>query len=78
MHGHCLGAVGAIEAIAVVLAVKNNIVPPTINLENQDEKCGPLNFTPNKSVAKTVNFALSNSMGFGGHNVTLGFKKFIN
>jgi 3-oxoacyl-[acyl-carrier-protein] synthase II len=78
MHGHCLGAVGAIESIASILSIKNNIVPPTINLENQDEKCGPLNFTPNRSIKKTVNFAISNSMGFGGHNVTLGFKKFMN
>jgi 3-oxoacyl-[acyl-carrier-protein] synthase II len=76
MHGHCLGAAGAIEAVATVLAIKNNLIPPTINLDNPDEKCGNLNFTPNKSVAKTVEFALSNSMGFGGHNVTLGFKKF--
>jgi 3-oxoacyl-[acyl-carrier-protein] synthase II len=76
MHGHCLGAAGAIEAVATVLAIKNNIIPPTINLDNPDEKCGNLNFTPNKSVSRTVNFALSNSMGFGGHNVTLGFKKY--
>jgi 3-oxoacyl-[acyl-carrier-protein] synthase II len=76
MHGHCLGAAGAIEAVATVLAIKNNTIPPTINLDNPDEKCGNLNFTPNKSVSKTVNFALSNSMGFGGHNVTLGFKKY--
>jgi len=76
MHGHCLGAAGAIEAVATVLAIKNNLIPPTINLDNPDEKCGNLNFTPNKSIAKTVEFALSNSMGFGGHNVTLGFKKY--
>ncbi|MBE3090033.1 MAG: beta-ketoacyl-ACP synthase II [Actinobacteria bacterium] len=76
MHGHCLGAAGAIEAVAAILAVKNDIIPPTINLENQDEKCD-LNYTPNISMAKKVNIALSNSMGFGGHNVTLGFKKYI-
>ena len=76
MHGHCLGASGAMEAAATILAVKNDIIPPTINLENQDEKCD-LNYTPNISVAKKVNIALSNSMGFGGHNVTLGFKKYI-
>ncbi len=76
MHGHCLGAAGAIEAVAAILAIKNDIIPPTINLENQDEKCN-LNYTPNKNVAKKVNFAVSNSMGFGGHNVTLGFKKYI-
>jgi len=76
MHGHCLGAAGAIESVAAILAIKNNIIPPTINLENQDEKCD-LNYTPNISVEKKVNIALSNSMGFGGHNVTLGFKKYI-
>ncbi len=77
MHGHCLGAAGAIEAIATILAIKNDQIPPTINLEKPDPQCGQLNFTPNKSVKKTINFALSNSMGFGGHNVTLGFKKFF-
>ncbi len=77
MHGHCLGAAGAIEAVATVLAVKNDIIPPTINLENQDIKCD-LNYTPNKSVSRKVNIAISNSIGFGGHNVTLGFKKYIN
>ena len=76
MHGHCLGAAGAIEAIAAIMAINNDLVPPTINLDNPDEKCSPLNFTPNKNVKKTVNFAVSNSMGFGGHNVTLGFKKY--
>ncbi|MBM3709348.1 MAG: beta-ketoacyl-ACP synthase II [Actinobacteria bacterium] len=76
MHGHCLGAAGAIEGVATVLAIKNNIIPPTINLENQDEKCD-LNYTPNVSVSREVNVALSNSIGFGGHNVTLGFKKFM-
>ena len=77
MHGHCLGAAGAIEAVATVLAVNKNFIPPTINLDNPDIKCGGLNFTPNKSVEKEVSFALSNSMGFGGHNVTIGFKKFV-
>ncbi len=77
MHGHCLGAAGAIEGIACVLAIQNDLVPPTINLDNPDEKCGPLNFTPNKSVKRKVDIAVSNSMGFGGHNVTIGFKKFI-
>ena len=76
MHGHCLGAAGAIESIACVLAIKNSLIPPTINLQNPDEQCGPLNFTPNRSVKREVEVAISNSMGFGGHNVTLGFKKF--
>jgi 3-oxoacyl-[acyl-carrier-protein] synthase II len=77
MTGHCLGAAGAIEAVASILAIKNNIIPPTINLDNIDEKCSPLNYTPNTSVKKVVDIAISNSMGFGGHNVTLGFKKYI-
>jgi beta-ketoacyl-acyl-carrier-protein synthase II len=76
MHGHCLGAAGAIEAVATILAIKNDLIPPTINLENQDEKCD-LNYTPNVSVSRTVNVAISNSIGFGGHNVTLGFKKYF-
>jgi len=75
MTGHCLGASGAIEAVATVLAVKNDIVPPTINLENQDERID-LNCTPMKAVKRRVKIGLSNSMGFGGHNVTLVFKKY--
>ncbi len=75
MTGHCLGAAGAIEAVASILAIVNNIVPPTINLDNPDEKCSELNYTPKESVEKEINIALSNSMGFGGHNVCLGFKK---
>ncbi|MFC1538535.1 beta-ketoacyl-ACP synthase II [Candidatus Latescibacterota bacterium] len=77
MHGHLLGAAGALEAAVTVLAIKNNIVPPTINVENQDPECD-LNCTPNKAVEKEVNFALTNSFGFGGHNVTLAFKKYKN
>jgi 3-oxoacyl-[acyl-carrier-protein] synthase II len=76
MIGHCLGASGAIEAAAVVLAVRDNIIPPTINLDNPDEKCD-LNYTAKVSQKREVNIALSNSMGFGGHNVTLGFKKYL-
>jgi len=77
MTGHCLGATGAIEAVASILSIKNGIIPPTINLENLDEKCSSLNYTPNTSVKRDVNVAISNSMGFGGHNVTLGFKKYV-
>ena len=76
MLGHCLGASGAIEAVAVVLAIENGIIPPTINLDNPDEKCA-LNYTAKVSQKREVNIALSNSMGFGGHNVTLGFKKLV-
>jgi len=76
MTGHCLGASGAIEAVAAILAIKNNIIPPTINLDNPDEKCD-LNYTAKVSQKREVRIALSNSMGFGGHNVTLGFKKYL-
>jgi len=76
MTGHCLGASGAIEAAAVVLTIGNGIIPPTINLDNPDEKCD-LNYTAKVSQKREVNIAISNSMGFGGHNVTLGFKKYI-
>ena len=75
MHGHCLGAAGAIESIATVLAIANQIIPPTINYENKDEKCD-LNYTPNNPVKRDIRVALKNSMGFGGHNVTLAFNKF--
>lgn len=76
MVGHCLGASGAIEAASVVLAIINDIIPPTINLDNPDERCD-LNYTAKVSQKREVNVAISNSMGFGGHNVTLGFKKYI-
>jgi 3-oxoacyl-[acyl-carrier-protein] synthase II len=76
MTGHLLGAAGAIESAATVLAIMNGIIPPTINVENQDPECD-LNCTPNVAVEKEVNFALSNSFGFGGHNATIAFKKFI-
>jgi 3-oxoacyl-[acyl-carrier-protein] synthase II len=76
MVGHCLGASGAIEAVASVLAIRDNIIPPTINLDNPDEKCD-LNYTAKVSQRREVNVALSNSMGFGGHNVTLGFKRYM-
>ena len=75
MHGHCLGAAGAIESIATVLAVFNGVIPPTINYLNSDENCD-LNYTPNKAVEKKIDVALKNSMGFGGHNVTLAFSRF--
>lgn len=76
MTGHLLGAAGAIEAIATILAVKNNIVPPTINFVNPDpELDSNLNFTFNKAQERTVNIALSNTFGFGGHNTCAIFKK---
>ncbi|MEW6696181.1 MAG: beta-ketoacyl-ACP synthase II [Bacillota bacterium] len=75
MTGHMLGAAGAVEGIASVLAIRDDLVPPTINLENPDPACD-LDFVPNQARQMTVNVALSNSFGFGGHNVTLAFKKF--
>lgn len=74
MLGHSLGAAGALEAIAILKAMETGIVHPTINIENQDPECD-LNYTPNKAVKKTVNYAISNSFGFGGHNASLLFKK---
>ena len=75
MHGHCLGAAGGVESVATVLAIKNSIIPPTINYFNPDKNCD-LNYTPNTSIRKKIKVALKNSMGFGGHNVTLAFKSF--
>lgn len=76
MTGHLLGGSGGIEAVATVMAIANDRVPPTINLENPDPECD-LDYIPNQSRAQTVNVALSNSFGFGGHNVTLAFKKYV-
>jgi 3-oxoacyl-[acyl-carrier-protein] synthase II len=76
MTGHLLGGSGGIEAVATVLAVANDHVPPTINLENPDPECD-LDYIAHTSRAQQVNVALSNSFGFGGHNVTLAFKKYI-
>jgi len=75
MTGHLLGAAGAIEAIATILAVANDEIPPTINYEFPDPECD-LNYVPNKPIKKTVNAAISNAFGFGGHNASLLFKKF--
>lgn len=77
MTGHLLGAAGAIEAIACVLAVKNDVVPPTINHFTDDPNLDPkMNFTFNKAQERTVNIALSNTFGFGGHNTTVIVKKY--
>ena len=75
MTGHLLGAAGAIEAAFTVLAIKNDIVPPTINIENPDPDCD-LNYTPNTAKKQPVNVAMSNSLGFGGHNASLVFERF--
>lgn len=76
MTGHLLGAAGGIEAIATIMAIKEGIIPPTINYENPDEECD-LNYTPNKAVKRDVKYALSNSLGFGGHNASVLFKKYV-
>ena len=75
MTGHLLGAAGAVEAIASILAIKNDIVPPTINFENPDPECD-LNYTFNKAQKRKVNIAVSNAFGFGGHNTSVIFKKY--
>lgn len=75
MTGHLLGGSGGIEAVATVMAIANDQVPPTINLHHPDPECD-LDYIPNVSRKQQVNVALSNSFGFGGHNVTLAFKKY--
>ena len=76
MTGHLLGAAGAIESIAVILAMKNGIVPPTINHTVADENINPdLNLTLNKAQKRDVKVAMSNTFGFGGHNACVAFKK---
>ncbi|MDI3482066.1 MAG: 3-oxoacyl-[acyl-carrier-protein] synthase [Tepidanaerobacteraceae bacterium] len=75
MTGHLLGATGAVELIATVLTTVNNKIPPTINYDFEDPECD-LNYVPNKPLVKDVNIALSNSMGFGGHNACVIVKKY--
>jgi 3-oxoacyl-[acyl-carrier-protein] synthase II len=76
MTGHLLGAAGAVEAIASILAIKHGIVPPTINFSSPDPECD-LNYTFNKPQKREVNVALSNAFGFGGHNTSILFRKFF-
>jgi 3-oxoacyl-[acyl-carrier-protein] synthase II len=77
MTGHLLGAAGAVEAIASILSIRNNIIPPTINFTTPDPEIDPkLNFTFNKAQHRVVNAALSNTFGFGGHNFSVIFKKY--
>jgi 3-oxoacyl-[acyl-carrier-protein] synthase II len=75
MHGHMLGATGAAEAIVCIKTINENIVAPTINLDNQDEEVADLNYVPYKAVKSEVHAALSNSFGFGGQNASLIFKE---
>ena len=74
MTGHMLGAAGAIEALACLFALKEGIIPPTINLTEQDPVCD-LNCVPQKAIEREIDLALSNSLGFGGHNACLAFRK---
>lgn len=74
MIGHLLGAAGGVEAIATILSIRDNIVPPTINLQEQDPDCD-LNYVPNEAQERNVQVGLSNSLGFGGHNASIIFKK---
>lgn len=77
MHGHLLGASGAVEAIALILAINNNLVPPTINIKVVDDQIDPkVNLTLHKAQPKQIRYALSNTFGFGGHNTSLIFKKY--
>ena len=69
-----LGAAGAVEALACLLALKEGIIPPTINLKEPDPDCD-LNYVPEKAIRADVDLALSNSLGFGGHNACLAFRK---
>ncbi|YAI82655.1 MAG: beta-ketoacyl-ACP synthase II [cyanobacterium endosymbiont of Rhopalodia sterrenbergii] len=75
MTGHLLGGSGGIEAVATAMAISKGRVPPTINLDNPDPECD-LNYVPHESRSFDIKVALSNSFGFGGHNVTLAFKKY--
>jgi 3-oxoacyl-[acyl-carrier-protein] synthase II len=75
MTGHTLGAAGAVEAVISVMAIQSGIIPPTINLHHPDPECD-LDYVPNEARQATVNVAMSNSMGFGGHNTCLIFKRY--
>lgn len=75
MTGHLLGAAGGIEAILTILAIKNNMLPPTMNYETPDKDCD-LDYVVNEARSKEIKAALSNSLGFGGHNATIAFKKY--
>ena len=76
MVGHALGASGALEAIACIMAIQNDIIPPTINYTTPDPEC-TLDYVPNESQQVTVNAAISNSFGFGGHNGVIAIKKWV-
>ena len=75
MTGHLLGAAGGVEAIFTIKAIENAVIPPTINLDTPDPECD-LDYVPNEARHKEVKAAMSNSLGFGGHNATIVFKKY--
>jgi 3-oxoacyl-(acyl-carrier-protein) synthase len=75
MTGHMMGATGAVEAILCVQAIREGILPPTINYETPDPACD-LDYIPNKAREKKINVAVSNAFGFGGHNAVLVIKKY--
>ncbi|NLY75450.1 MAG: beta-ketoacyl-ACP synthase II [Firmicutes bacterium] len=75
MTGHLLGAAGGVEAIISVLAIKNGLIPPTINYQTPDPECD-LDYVPNQARKRDLEYVLSNSLGFGGHNACLAFKKY--
>lgn len=74
MTGHMLGAAGAIEAVVCLKSLETGIIPPTINLLHPDPECD-LNYVPNTAVSANVDISVSNSLGFGGHNACLAFKR---
>jgi len=78
MTGHLLGAAGVVEAIACIFAINKSVIPPTINLQQQDEHIDSrLNLTFHKAQNREVNYAISNTFGFGGHNASILMKKFV-
>ena len=76
MIGHLLGAAGAVEAIASAFALQNGVIPPTMNYSVPDPDCGDLDFVPNEAREAKIDVAISNSLGFGGHNCTIALKRF--
>ena len=77
MTGHLLGAAGGIEAVASILSMRYNFLPPTIHYETSDPECD-LNYVPNSAVEKEIQYSMSNTFGFGGHNAVLIFKSHTN
>jgi 3-oxoacyl-[acyl-carrier-protein] synthase II len=75
MTGHMMGATGAVEAIASVMTLKDGIIPPTINYREKDEECD-LDYTVNKAAEAEIDYAISTSLGFGGHNACIAFKRY--